>query len=157
MARDPFRVQRNRSARFLYVLGLGVLLVSLIFLLNRSFSRAGTGGGYTGESAPRVWRRGTFEAQLSEDIPILSQTIKTINAGGGAWQHLPAVTAADATLVVYLYSISDPVYLNNLNYFIRRGVAANDGCEYIIVVQGDAQGQVGDLQCYLAVLVCSIL
>lgn len=42
----------------------------------------------------------------------------------------------EKTLVVYLYSRTDPVYQNNIKYFISHGMSANDGCDYIVVLQG---------------------
>jgi hypothetical protein len=44
------------------------------------------------------------------------------------------------TLVLYIFSPTDPEYLNNLQYFIRDGIRANDGCDYVIVVN-QAVGQ----------------
>lgn len=41
----------------------------------------------------------------------------------------------ERTLVVYMYDRSDPVYANNLNYFIKRGMSSGDGLDYIFVVQ----------------------
>ena len=39
------------------------------------------------------------------------------------------------TLVVYVYSNTDPEYEGNLIYFLEKGVAANDGCDYVIIIQ----------------------
>lgn len=39
------------------------------------------------------------------------------------------------TLVVYVYSPTDPEYANNLRYFLRQGVHDNDGCDYVFVLQ----------------------
>ncbi len=39
------------------------------------------------------------------------------------------------TLVVYIFSNTDPEYLNNLNFFLKWGVREGDGAYYIIVVQ----------------------
>lgn len=38
-------------------------------------------------------------------------------------------------LVVYIYDRKDPVYSNNLNYFIKRGMSTGDGLDYIFIVQ----------------------
>ena len=40
-----------------------------------------------------------------------------------------------STLVLYTYSNTDPEYEGNLRYFVKHGVAADDGCEYVIIVQ----------------------
>ena len=59
---------------------------------------------------------------------------------GGGW----GLTSIDSgsggpkpvdTLIVYIYSKSDPEYEANLRFFVRNGVGAHDGCDYIIVVQ----------------------
>jgi hypothetical protein len=39
------------------------------------------------------------------------------------------------TLVIYVYSGSDPEYLTNLEFFIQEAIKPNDGCEYVIVLQ----------------------
>jgi hypothetical protein len=39
------------------------------------------------------------------------------------------------TLVIYIFSNTDPEYLDNLRFFVHFGVADGDGCDYIIVVQ----------------------
>lgn len=39
------------------------------------------------------------------------------------------------TLVMYVYSDSDPEYRRNLEFFAGFGMAADDGCDYVIVVQ----------------------
>ena len=36
--------------------------------------------------------------------------------------------------MLYLYDNSDPVYSDNFRFFLQEGVAAHDGCQYIIVV-----------------------
>jgi hypothetical protein len=39
------------------------------------------------------------------------------------------------TLVVYIFSNTDPEYANNLRFFLKHGVAADDGCDYVVVIQ----------------------
>ena len=39
------------------------------------------------------------------------------------------------TLVMYVYSNSDPEYERNLRFFVANGVRAGDGCDYVIVLQ----------------------
>ena len=58
----------------------------------------------------------------------------TSRSGSGGRGTLAA--ELERTLVVYLHSNSDPVYQNNMNYFIKHGILANDGCDYILVMQG---------------------
>ncbi|KAK9829758.1 hypothetical protein WJX72_007700 [[Myrmecia] bisecta] len=44
----------------------------------------------------------------------------------------------ELTLVVYLYSPTEPQFNENFLYFAQRGIASGDGCDYIIVVLGEA-------------------
>jgi hypothetical protein len=46
----------------------------------------------------------------------------------------------EPTLVVYVFSGSDPEYADNLRYFLRTAPHANDGCDYIIVLQQHPTG-----------------
>lgn len=39
------------------------------------------------------------------------------------------------TLVVYVFSATDPEYIRNLQHFARHGIREGDGCEYVIIVQ----------------------
>lgn len=39
------------------------------------------------------------------------------------------------TLVVYVYSHSNPEYEHNLEFFVRHGMRAGDGCDYVITIQ----------------------
>lgn len=39
------------------------------------------------------------------------------------------------TLVIYVFSATDPEYAGNMHHFVRHGMAEGDGCEYVIVVQ----------------------
>lgn len=45
------------------------------------------------------------------------------------------------TLVLYVFSDSDPEYLTNLYVFLRQGIMQDDTADYIIIVQfsGDSQ------------------
>mmetsp|Transcript_3206 Transcript_3206/g.9295 ORF Transcript_3206/g.9295 Transcript_3206/m.9295 type:complete len:532 (-) Transcript_3206:1175-2770(-) len=38
------------------------------------------------------------------------------------------------TLVVYVFSPTDPEYIKNLLYFVREGIRPDDGCDYVIVI-----------------------
>lgn len=40
----------------------------------------------------------------------------------------------DDVLVMYLYDNRDPVWVENFKFFVQWGIAANDGCSYIILV-----------------------
>lgn len=42
------------------------------------------------------------------------------------------------TLVIYIYSSTDPEYLHNLEFFVKEAVDRADRCQYIFVVQDDS-------------------
>ena len=46
------------------------------------------------------------------------------------------------TLVVYIFSGSDPAYAGNLRFFLRWGVTENDGAQYIVVLQQSQEAEV---------------
>lgn len=41
------------------------------------------------------------------------------------------------TLVVYIFSNTDPEYIVNLKFFLRWGIREGDGADYIVVLQQD--------------------
>lgn len=43
--------------------------------------------------------------------------------------------AAPDTLVVYIFSYTNPEYKENLLHFVRHGIREDDGCQYVIVIQ----------------------
>ena len=48
---------------------------------------------------------------------------------------LPQPRKKADTLVLYVFSNTDAEYEANLRFFLKHGVDANDGCDYIIVIQ----------------------
>mmetsp|Transcript_12697 Transcript_12697/g.38289 ORF Transcript_12697/g.38289 Transcript_12697/m.38289 type:complete len:419 (-) Transcript_12697:2891-4147(-) len=44
-------------------------------------------------------------------------------------------TAKPQTLVVYIFSKTDTEYESNLMFFLKHGVAENDGCYYVFIMQ----------------------
>jgi hypothetical protein len=46
---------------------------------------------------------------------------------------------ASNVLVLYVYSNTDPEYVNNLKFFLREGVHAEDGCDYLFIVNGGSE------------------
>ena len=51
------------------------------------------------------------------------------------WGSEPKQEQWPETLVVYIFSNTDPEYFNNLKFFLKWGVREGDGAYYIIVVQ----------------------
>lgn len=67
--------------------------------------------------------------------------------GGTAAVHLPTSDKrrlSDGswapTLLIYVFSNTDPEYLNNLRFFVQFGMSPDDGVTYLIVVQ-EQEGQ----------------
>ncbi|CAL8468255.1 g7794 [Coccomyxa elongata] len=60
--------------------------------------------------------------------------------------HKKQEEAWPETLVVYIFSNTDPEYLNNLNFFLKWGVREGDGAYYIIVVQEGGKSPLVDLE-----------
>ena len=54
------------------------------------------------------------------------------------------------TLVVYIFSNTDPEYFNNLKFFLKWGVREGDGAYYIIVVQEGGKSPVRPHSCWAA-------
>ena len=38
------------------------------------------------------------------------------------------------TLVLYIFSNTDPEYIDNLRYYVRTAIQEDDGCQHVIVV-----------------------
>lgn len=57
----------------------------------------------------------------------------------GLYEKINQVTGAETmdadTLVIYVYSKTDPEYERNLEFFVEHGMWEGDGCDYLIVVQ----------------------
>lgn len=80
---------------------------------------------------------GTMEAVGDEYR--LSGGLGAMQAGTGATlQEAGAAAAAPHTLVLYIFSNTDPQYYGNLVYFVKHGLPGCHACEYIIVINQDA-------------------
>ena len=57
------------------------------------------------------------------------------------------------TLVMYVYSNTNPQYPDNLKFFVRHGIPGCSGCRYVIIINEDEQHQVrtaeGSAACFL--------
>ena len=63
-------------------------------------------------------------------------------APGAAAATAAAAAAAAAagnsskdTLVAYIFSATDPQYLQNMEFFIRAAIGRDDRCDYVFVLQ----------------------
>jgi hypothetical protein len=62
----------------------------------------------------------------------------------GSWKNLRTAGkgASADVLVMYVFSNTDPQYLENLRFFLREGVYAADGCEYLFIVNRSSDEKV---------------
>lgn len=58
------------------------------------------------------------------------------HAGGLPVLRMDRRAGRPDVVVMYIFSNTDPEYLNNLKFFLREGVHPADGCEYLFVVNG---------------------
>lgn len=65
-------------------------------------------------------------------LPILLNSNTSINITSNF--NLTPV-AKGKTLVIYVFSGSDPEYANNLSFFLRHAVKPNDNCTYLFIIQ----------------------
>ena len=131
LVRQALRFPRKESAQFLSFLGGISVLVLVFFLIVHSPNRAEVDGV---DDPPPSWRRDALQIRGS------SSQAEDASSAYSYTQH--PVSDKEPTLVIYLYSHSDPVYQNNLQYFIRRGVSRDDGNDYVFVIQEGEGSQV---------------
>lgn len=67
--------------------------------------------------------------------------------GVAPWTLRQAGPLPVTTLVVYIFSNTDPEYIENLSFFAEYGMEEGDGCEYIVIVQDDKDKTVRGLNC----------
>jgi hypothetical protein len=92
----------------------------------------GSHGGREGAAAAA----GTQQQQLRQEMEPATPRHKR-QLADGSWAP---------TLLVYVFSNTDPEYISNLRFFVKFGMAADDGVTYIVVVQetpGEAVSQCG--------------
>lgn len=53
------------------------------------------------------------------------------------------------TLIIYIFSYTNPEYKENLLHFVRHGIREDDGCQYIIVIQTEEGAAVVRCCCFL--------
>jgi hypothetical protein len=100
------RVQRYR------MLATGAALLGLAFFLGTLYGRSGSSA-----------------STATTALPDAAQRAATAAAGAAV------VPTAAHTLVIYIFSKTDTEYENNLLFFLKFGVKADDGCDYIFILQ----------------------
>ena len=55
-----------------------------------------------------------------------------------ASNHLVDSETTGNTLIIYIFSDSDPQYIENLKFFVRYGVSQEAAVHYLIIVQTDS-------------------
>lgn len=68
---------------------------------------------------------------LGLGVHLLSQS-SLMSSKRGEWS---SASKTAETLVIYVFSNTDVEYANNLRFFLQFGVAADDGCDYIVIIQ----------------------
>lgn len=94
----------------LRMLTIGAVLLVLAFVLGARYGGTGIGS-----------------ATASTALPDAAQKAAAAKAAGKP--------VAAHTLVIYIFSKTDTEYENNLLFFLKWGVAADDGCDYIFILQ----------------------
>lgn len=116
MATFPRR-SGNGAARSYVVVGL-CLVLALFAISSRS-----------------SWLKSSSETELPhvEGRSLQATTGASLFSATAAAE--PSIDAqGDDVLVMYLYDNRDPVWVENFKFFVQWGIAANDGCSYIILV-----------------------
>ena len=87
--------------------------------------------------------RSSWLQSSSETEPphIEGRSLQATTSGSKFSLFSPSAAAAisndaqgDDVLVMYLYDNRDPVWVDNFKFFVQWGIAADDGCSYIILV-----------------------
>lgn len=89
-------------------------------------------------SSRSSWLKSSSE---TEPPHIEGRSLQATNSGSKFSLFSPNTAVAtsndaqgDDVLVMYLYDNRDPVWVENFKFFVQWGIAANDGCSYIILV-----------------------
>ncbi len=80
--------------------------------------------------ADRPRRRATSQA-----VQLADGGSKPHSRGLQSWLAVRGQAPPADRLVMYVFSDSDPEYLRNLEFFVAYGMAADDGSDYVVVVQ----------------------
>lgn len=87
-------------------------------------------------------------ALISLIIVLCESVLRSGGLSAGSLKRLQGLTGSGANpdvLVMYVFSNTDPEYLENLKFFLREGVHPNDGCEYLFIVNRGAEEVVRSL------------
>ena len=112
-------MRRPRGARSQRILSNPVRLALLLVLAGALFSGVAWLAGLKSDKLEAAGELGRFQ---------------TFARRWWGW-HPKVEPAWPETVVVYIFSHSDPEYFNNLKFFLKWGVREGDGAYYIIVVQ----------------------
>ena len=62
------------------------------------------------------------------------------------WSHSDDVAKeekpAPETLVLYIFSNTDPEYIDNLRFYVRTAIKEDDGCHHVIVINSGPKSPV---------------
>lgn len=92
-------------------------------------------------SWPASWCLCALAGTVTAVLSILMVAVALMTSAGQHAGGLPVLrmdrrAGRPDVVVMYIFSNTDPEYLNNLKFFLREGVHPADGCEYLFVVNG---------------------
>ncbi len=119
MAKFPRRGTSSNARNYIVV---GLCLVLVLFAVSSRSSWLKPSGD---QDVPHVEGRSLRAASTGSSFSLFSSS-PTEQASNDA--------QGDDVLVMYLYDNRDPVWVENFKFFVQWGIAANDGCSYIILV-----------------------
>lgn len=119
--------QRGRRWRRLTTAAMGIAQLAVLAVVGMLIVKAATGTHGTLMSS--------FQSSTSAEGALagaLLRSTTTVSNGGGT---ISITASPPTTLVIYVFSDTDPEYINNLRFFVKHGMRPGDGCDYIIVIQ----------------------
>lgn len=119
MAKFPRRGASGNGRNYVVV---GLCLVLVLFAVS---SRSDWLRSSSDQSTPHVEGRSLRATSVGSSFSLFSSSATETPSNDAQ---------GDDVLVMYLYDNRDPVWIENFNFFVQWGIAANDGCSYIILV-----------------------
>lgn len=108
-----------------------------------------------GNTTPRRWSSWSILGTSCFALSLVCLCFVLFQVSIGSWgskmeqmqRRVRAAGQAKQTdvLVLYIFSNTDPQYINNLNFFLREGVHPGDGCEYIFVINRSPDEEVRNI------------
>ena len=119
MAKFPRRTRTGAARNYVVV---GLCLVLALFAIS---SRSSWLKSSSETEPPHIEGRSLQATTSGSKFSLFSATAAAATSDAAQ---------GDDVLVMYLYDNRDPVWIENFKFFVQWGIAANDGCSYIILV-----------------------